>query len=383
MPEKAQRVCVVGAGIIGSWAALHLAEAGAETTLLEQFPLPHTRGSSHGLSRAFRYLGDATMDRLDYSMERWQALESQAGVRLFQRTGLLNFGAREDPWLQRHMKVVWDAGKSCQWLDAGEIRERFPQLVYPDEWGAAWDPDGGILYAHPCLAATQNRFRELGGQLVHGQVAAIEEGSDSIKVSYRSVPDACPVSAGFDRVVACAGPWTGRLLPALSRLLTTLAIPVTYWRDTSGQCSAARGFPILFNARLKGVYALPASEYPDLVKVLYHGGPEADPDARDVPGRADIVQRVAAYLGEHLPTLDRRQPAIEETCMYTMTRDSEPIIDRVSGRLVVGCGFSGSGFKHAPATGRMLAALALGTEKSLEPGYELEKYALRRLADRG
>ena len=51
-------VGVVGGGIIGSWAALHLAEAGVYTTLFEQFPLPHTRGSSHGLSRAFRFLGE-------------------------------------------------------------------------------------------------------------------------------------------------------------------------------------------------------------------------------------------------------------------------------------------------------------------------------------
>jgi 2-polyprenyl-6-methoxyphenol hydroxylase-like FAD-dependent oxidoreductase len=56
--KQSASVCVVGGGIIGSWTALHLAEAGVNTTLVEQFPLPHTRGSSHGLSRAFRFLGE-------------------------------------------------------------------------------------------------------------------------------------------------------------------------------------------------------------------------------------------------------------------------------------------------------------------------------------
>ncbi len=99
MSDKPHSACVLGAGIIGSWTALHLAEAGVETVLLEQFPLPHTRGSSHGASRAFRFLGEETMDRLDYSLERWRSLEPFRQERLFLRTGLLNFGTGGDPWL--------------------------------------------------------------------------------------------------------------------------------------------------------------------------------------------------------------------------------------------------------------------------------------------
>lgn len=57
-------------------------------------------------------------------------------------------------------------------------------------------------------------------------------------------------------------------------------------------------------------------------------------------------------MREHLPLLDHSKPAILETCMYTMSPDSNPIIDRLACNLAVGCGFSGSGFKHSPATGR-------------------------------
>jgi glycine/D-amino acid oxidase-like deaminating enzyme len=45
--DQSASVCVIGGGIIGSWTALHLAEAGVHTTLIEQFPLPHTRGSAN------------------------------------------------------------------------------------------------------------------------------------------------------------------------------------------------------------------------------------------------------------------------------------------------------------------------------------------------
>jgi len=378
MASGRPKVCVIGAGIIGSWAAVHLAEAGVETVLLEQFPLPHTRGSSHGASRGFRFLGDETMDRLDYSLECWRALEARAGQTLFLRTGMLNLGPPGDPWLAKHMAAVRAAGKDCDWLDAEAIRSRFPQLSYPPEWGAAWDPGGGLLFAHRCLAATQERFRSLGGRLLNACATAIGSGSGRAAIQVRHAGGSGEETIKCDRAVVCAGPWTARLLPELAGALETLAIPVTYWRDRTGQCEASRGFPMIYNARLTGIYCLPACEYPGLLKVLYHGGPPADPDERDRPDRGPWVAKVAAYVAEHLPTLDHRSPAIQETCMYTVTPDSEPVIDRLPHGVVAGCGFSGSGFKHSPASGRMLAMLALGRESELPAGYQLGKFSASR-----
>ena len=64
--------------------------------------------------------------------------------------------------------------------------------------------------------------------------------------------------------------------------------------------------------------------------------------------------------------------------MYTMTPDGAPIIDRVDDSLAVGCGFSGSGFKHAPATGKMLAALTLGQEETIPEGFRADRYVIDR-----
>ena len=92
-----------------------------------------------------------------------------------------------------------------------------------------------------------------------------------------------------------------------------------------------------------------------------------------------FIEKVRQYVAEHLPKLVHDSPAILETCMYTMTPDSSPIIDRIGDRLVVGCGFSGSGFKHAPATGKMLAALTLGQDASIPDNFGAERYRLSRL----
>ena len=379
MIKQSATVCVIGGGIIGSWTALHLVEAGVSTTLFEQFPLPHTRGSSHGLSRAFRLLGELELARLDYSLARWQALEKTTGETLFVKTGLLNFGPPGDPDLEKYMAVLRDGGRPFEWLESETIAARFPMLKYSKECGAAWDPNGGILIAHRCLNAVQSRFLALGGRIVTGRVEMVKsQVGAGVQIEVRLNTTGKIQTLSFDRTVVCAGPWTAKLVPQLSGLLRSLLTPVTYWRDPTGSYSASTGFPILFDARLTGVYGLPSCEYHGLVKMLFHGGPETDPDTRDLASFKPYVKKVKRYVRDHLPLLDHRKPAILETCMYTMTPDSYPILDRLADNLVVGCGFSGSGFKHSPATGRMLAALALEQEDSVPEGFRADRYVMER-----
>jgi len=384
-PEKTlkgstARVCVIGGGIIGSWTALHLAEAGAQVTLIEQFPLPHTRGSSHGLSRAFRFLGELELGRLDYSLIRWLELQRAIGETLFIKTGLLNFGAPGDPELEGYMNVLRDSGRPVQWLENETIANRFPMLNYSKDWGAAFDPNGGILVAHRCLNAVQSRFLELGGRIVTGCVKSVEsQDTRGVAIEMRTHDSDIIDIQSYDRAVVCAGPWTEKLVPRLKMHLSSLLTPVTYWHDPTGSYSASSGFPIIFNARLTGVYGLPAYEYPGMMKMLYHGGPKSDPDRRDLASSKSYVKKVKRYVREHLPLLEHKKPAIRETCMYTMISDGNPVIDRLDSNTVTGCGFSGSGFKHSPATGLMLAALALGQDEAIPIGFRTDRYALGRL----
>jgi sarcosine oxidase/L-pipecolate oxidase len=383
MKKESASVSVIGGGIIGSWTALHLAEAGARTTLFEQFPLPHTRGSSHGLSRAFRFLGELELDRLDYSLDRWRALEKARNEILFVKTGLLNFGPPLDPDLEKYMAVLRDGERPFEWLESETIASRYPMLNYPEEWGAAWDPNGGILIAHRCLNAVQSRFLALGGRIVTGRVESVEpEVNAGVRIEVKSTVTGKVENMSFDRTVVCAGPWTTKLLPQLRGFLSSLLTPVTYWRDPDGSYSASGGFPIIFNARLTGVYGLPSCEYPGLFKMLFHGGPETDPDTRDLVSIELYVDKVSDYVRQHLPLLDNTKPAILETCMYTMTPDGSPVLDRFADNLVVGCGFSGSGFKHSPATGRMLAALALDQDDTVPRGFRADRYTLDRLQNK-
>jgi len=359
---------------------LHLAEAGAQVTVIEQFPLPHTRGSSHGLSRAFRFLGEHELGRLDYSLSRWSELEVATGETMFVKTGLLNFGPAGDPDLEYFMNVLKDGSRPVEWLEKEAIAKRYPMLKFTEDWGAAFDPNGGILVAHRCLNAVQSMILELGGRIVTGCAKSFESnGPSGVAIEVQALDSDDIDIQSFDRAVVCAGPWTTKLAPSLQAHLSSLLTPVTYWHDPTNSYSTSSGFPIIFNARLTGIYGIPSYEYPGMMKMLYHGGPESDPDQRDSVSTKSYVKKVKRYVREHLPLLDHKKPAVRETCMYTMMSDGSPVIDRLDDNTVVGCGFSGSGFKHSPATGLMLAALALGQDDVVPDDFRTDRYALARL----
>lgn len=95
------------------------------------------------------------------------------------------------------------------------------------------------------------------------------------------------------------------------------------------------------------------------VKVGVHGtGLEIDPDRRDFRPEPARLQALRRYVHDWLPGLDP-DAFTPISCTYTTTPTSDFILDR-AGPIVVGAGFSGHGFKFAPAIGRVLADLALG-----------------------
>src|SRR5213593_4763235 len=93
-------VIVVGVGGMGSAAVYELARRGVRVLGIEQFDIPHDRGSSHGVNRIIRL---AYFEHSDYvpllrrAYELWRALEHAAGERLLFITSSLDVGRPTDP----------------------------------------------------------------------------------------------------------------------------------------------------------------------------------------------------------------------------------------------------------------------------------------------
>ncbi len=94
----------------------------------------------------------------------------------------------------------------------------------------------------------------------------------------------------------------------------------------------------------------------DGIKVGLHArGPIVDPDHRDRTPDPVALAALQKYARTWLPGV-AVEAAAHTTCLYTLTPDHHFIVDRV-GPVVVLAGFSGHGFKFAPAIGELAAAL--------------------------
>lgn len=366
---------MVGAGVIGLAASWQLARAGHEVLVLEQEAIGTPRGSSHGAARVFRH----GYDDADYvamaaaSLPRWRELEQAVGESdLFTQTGALVGG----PGMPRVRTALEAAAVTCEQIDEAEARRRHPEVALSGP--VLWEPGAGVLAADRCLAAFARALEARGG--------VIREATPVLAVTDDGREVALATPAGTVRAavaVLCCGAWAPELLRPLG---VTFPFVVTREQIAYVAPVAGRGrlqplteVPVIIEWGEPAYYGLPAPAL-GWYKLAEHGtGPPVDPTDEDRRLTPDPV--VAARLGAAAARILRgfgAELVAQETCLYDNTPDRDFIIDR-HGRLVVGAGTSGHGFKFAPLLGEALACLARGQEPPLpRRRFSLGRPALRR-----
>ena len=94
MPEHYD-IIVVGVGAMGSATCFQLASRGVRVLGIEQYDIPHERGSSHGHSRMIRtayYEEPRYVPLLKRAYTLWDELETLSGERILYRVGGLYMG---------------------------------------------------------------------------------------------------------------------------------------------------------------------------------------------------------------------------------------------------------------------------------------------------
>ncbi|CAB4014777.1 peroxisomal sarcosine oxidase [Paramuricea clavata] len=149
---------VIGAGIEGSNAARYSAKLGKDTLCLEQFPLPHSRGSSHGQSRIIRHshnLHDAHLSRMmPEAFKLWEEIEQLAMTQLFINCGYLEIEDYPYTTLQGILANLQDNGISSEMVNAQQLKEKY-HFDVPESMQGLLERTGGVLLASKCLRAVQ------------------------------------------------------------------------------------------------------------------------------------------------------------------------------------------------------------------------------------
>ncbi|XP_007520515.1 peroxisomal sarcosine oxidase isoform X1 [Erinaceus europaeus] len=377
---------VVGAGIQGCFTAYHLAKHRKSVLLLEQFFLPHSRGSSHGQSRIIRraYIEDFYTQMMEECYKLWAQLEQESETQLQRQTGLLILGKKEDPELKTIQVTLSRHGVDHQCLASEELKQRFPNIRLTRGEVGLLDKTGGVLYADKALRVLQEAIRRLGGIVRDGE--KVTEIKPGLPVTVKTISRSYQAKS----LIITAGPWTNRLLHPLGIQLPlqTLRINVCYWPEKAlGSYSVSHAFPCFLSLDSSDaphhIYGLPSGEYPGLMKISYHHGNNADPEERDCPAAfSDIqdVQILSRFVRDHLPDLEP-EPAIMEHCMYTNSPDGNFILDRHPkyNNIIIGAGFSGHGFKLSPVVGKILYELSM----KLTPSYNLTPFRISRFPGLG
>ena len=183
----------------------------------------------------------------------------------------------------------------------------------------------------------------------------------------------------MDRLVVAAGPWTARLLARFVSLPLTVTRQ-TYCHFEPGAPAAefsAEHFPVWIDFATN-FYGFPHDGQTPGVKVAWHHpGAPTDPERVDRELHDSDREPLSRYRAQHFPGLSPRV-ALEKVCLYTMTPDTDFIVDHLPGepRITLVGGLSGHGFKFTVLLGRIAAWMATGQQVP----WELSRFSLARLS---
>ena len=237
---------IIGAGAMGSAAAYHLARRGEPVLLLEQFPLGHDRGSSHGAARITRHsYADARYARL--MPAAFRGLE-RAGSRR-RPAALPPHGRRLAlPGRRRLRRPTWPPA----WSDWTSRTADDRRGVEPDRTRPSPSPRPTTSSSSPTPACSPRPgpwalqvelARSHGGEktqvLDDTPVRRIDlDGPRPVIVT-----DALEIVA--ERLIVSAGAWVKRLLPELPLPLQVTRQQVLYFRPADPAPFADRPVPRL------------------------------------------------------------------------------------------------------------------------------------------
>lgn len=394
------RVVVVGAGIVGSSIAYQLARRGVEVVALDKGrgPAEGSTGASSSICRC-RYTFPEVVRLAYHGQEAYGHWSDFTGLKDV-RSGLNRVGVL---WLMGEStgKVAADAeklvsqGVSAEALGPGDVTSLFPALstcgVPFDLTGEVehqcapghaflYEPEGG--YADP-VGANQDLIeatRASGGEVRFDSAVmkVIKQRDRAIGVT---LTDGTSVTG--DLVINAAGPWCNQLNALagadLRWTLTPTRIQTVYREWPSGMGDLPVGAD-----SSTGIYFRPESGGQQVLvgSVLPEDEEEAvdDPDHfKRTPDQEFTTLKLAAFH-HRVPGLEARGSVSGIAGLYTVNReDVHPVVGPtgVDGFWVAN-GFSGHGFKLAPAIGSMVAQAITGETSDFDTDVPMEFFGVDR-----
>jgi len=373
-------VIVVGAGVQGASLAFHLTRRGARVLVLERESVAAgATGRSSGFVRMHYDLeSDARLAWASFPyFQGWQDVVG-AGDCGFVKTGFMQVMPEDlTDQLRANVAMHQSIGITTGLVERAEVARLVPGAITDDIGLAAYEPESGYADPSGTAAGFLAAARAGGARFIQGcQVGAVVMDGDVVAgVETDHGRFAAPA------VVDVAGAWAASLARTVG-----VDVPVQAWRHDTVYFGLPPGratdFPIVID-EINQVYFRPEGH--DMMLV----GLEAGNEIGGSPDRP-LLSASEAHIGEMIDRVCARVPWMSEGSFRTAhggqdgitTADQRPILGRAGpDGFYLACGFSGTGFKTAPAVGACLTELILdGRATTVDiSGYSLDRFAEGRL----
>jgi sarcosine oxidase len=355
---------VVGVGGMGSATAYHLARRGLDVLGLERYDIPHTMGSSHGVTRIIRrayYEHPSYIPLIEQAYDLWDDLAERSGRPVIHRTGSIDAGPADNMVFEGSLQSCEKHDIPHEVLTGGELTERFPGYQLPDDYRALYQPDGGFVVPEQAIIAHVQAAQEEGAEVyarqrVRGWEATADGG---VRVeTERATHEA-------DSLVLAAGAWNNKFTDALEGLAVPERQVLAWFQPKTPSLFQPDSFPVWNLSVPEGrFYGLPVYDVPGIKLGKYHHRDEqVDPDDWDTDPTPADETLLRDFTDKYFP--EGAGPTMRlATCMFTNSPDEHFILDTLPDhpQVAVGAGFSGHGFKFASVIGEILADLAVDGE---------------------
>lgn len=370
---------VVGLGTMGSMAFWRLATRGCDVIGFEQFTPAHDRSAAGGESRQFRshLLEPFVLEHLQVAERLYRELGAHTGAELLRLTGGLTIGEADSAIIQNTLARSAAENYPVDVLDHEELGRRYPQHRTTRGEIAVHDDASGYIRPEFAVATAIRAGAASGGQpLECTRVLGVHQEDDHVRIS---TPDQ---EYRVRKAIVTAGPWSPSLGDLSDARTHVRRIIMTWFPAIDPAAFQPEAFPT-WSIALEdgsGAFGLPTLDGGSVkVAVVESYGDFTDPDTLDHSIRPSELARVTEVVRSRLPGL---MPASvrQSVHMDLYTQDEQPVVGRLPGAdsIFVAAGFSGRGFKYAPAIGETLALAAQGDTSMLLDEWEPARFSPSR-----
>ncbi|OGO63489.1 MAG: hypothetical protein A2Z45_04690 [Chloroflexi bacterium RBG_19FT_COMBO_55_16] len=377
MAETADAI-IIGGGVHGASLAFHLAQRGLKSVVLERrFIASGATGRSSGLVRMHYDLEPESRlawESFQYFRNWAEMVGGECG---FTRTGFLQFVRPQYiDQLRANVTMHQRIGIPSLVITADDVHRLAPAFKTDDFEYAAYEPESGYADPSSTTQALLEPARQRGARLVQDcEVLGMQIKGDRV-IGVRT-------SRGefFSQVVVnAAGAWAAQI-----GQMAGLDLPLTTWQHDT-----------MFIRRPKDlghthptVIDFPNEMYfrPETGGLTLVGLEDANPIGESPEGDTDhakpgFVERAIERICKRIPGMDRGSLHSAHGGYDGITPDQRAILGQ-SGLegFYLACGFSGTGFKIAPAVGACLAELIVdGQAKTVDiVPFQLERFSEGKL----